>query len=374
MAARLAVCLVGQARSATCQYGGERTPLESIAHFLRASDIEHELFAILDQPASSNTSTNAAAERVLLRHLHATLQPVHVQLVAPHDGEAAMKGLLPCGATDAAAWNESELALARRMGAHRKAAACWAALTARERAVNRSFTHVAKIRPDLLFSSQSAATFACVASELGMHSRSSNACGGLGERPSTVDLCVSPQKGRDRCFTRCPSNRTEGGSSPGGGSGHLEADVLETKRWEPMTKAHFAADSLYIVKRAHAPAYFDYWTTLTREGCLRTGLEATGIDTCTPPVLRTPKENITRAAAALSAHELLLETAVLMHARHLPVTAGARLRVRSMNRWDAVPAIVRMSAADHGSCPEAKLAYGDEDRFGALATLLRTSA
>ena len=152
---RLAVCISGELRSAVCsprtavRGSGLAAPLETIARLLSQIG-ERDVFVAIDEPPSASNNANVAEGGTAALRSLAESDARTARLlarIAPISVEHSVQQ------TEAQYWDEARQALCVKSAAvfqARKLRSCWQRILAREAQLRFAYTHVLRLRPDLL--------------------------------------------------------------------------------------------------------------------------------------------------------------------------------------------------------------------------------
>jgi len=219
---------------------------------------------------------------------------------------------------------------------------CWQLVRAYERAKRFRYTHVMRVRPDML-----------VPRPLALAKY-------LTDRSPGSTVCMNHH---GTCFSAC--------EKPG------NADVLMMQPWPRMRDSTFVGDIMYVTTRQTATPFFDHINVMLRvarekmQARVRTNNApaARSAEACPGQWLRylSRCDRVTGVASSpqpvcLGNHECLLTHAAAMH--HATCCANGSLRVRFFDAED-LPKLLRFNetTTKDERCGEAKRAYQCSDRY-----------
>ena len=313
---RVAICIAGEQRSATCAPRGSQfgavSPLESQADFLAVLPFPQDVFVVLDTPPKAddvsligvghNGPQNLLDSTIRATQAFARMHPTAVEFDDTRKAEAAY-------------WTHIRLAVCVKPAAAmqaRKLQACWRLITQREAQLNISYSHIVRLRPDLLVTSLTAKVVAahiaaacrpppstamssqvqCRSANLSCHSCAKRAstpwslkCKACCKCPHCVPgttaaavvvhrpkhgwgdrVCLHTHSNGHSCQVSC-GNGSSSVTTLDGGSALEVADVLTVP---PFTQAlrndTFVNDVFWVASRSYAAALFDHLSYLSSWG------------------------------------------------------------------------------------------------------------
>ena len=273
--ASLAVCVAGELRSASCtprvtsSHEQRRlvSPIESIASFLANLGEAPDVFAALDEPRVVSAT----------RSVLASLRPLAVHFANATETQFSFE-------------RDVRTRMCVKPQAYfqaRKLQACWHLISARERERQRDYTHVARLRPDLMMPhtlARQVALHLSMSSSRAAPTTASSPDGGLLAAHAALRSPRSQTHlyGDDFCLQSAPSSTVHAtgwmcqfkcGTARPSNAGNSSTPLAPDERAHILTVPPFTQvlmndtiinDVFWVVDRAHAPPLFDHLAMLSQ--------------------------------------------------------------------------------------------------------------